>query len=159
MRKGTSGTKKALPWRETGTPPACLALPSLTLEAAQSIQPSAQGFTFMSTRPSTISGLLSCNQRHNVSYNQEKKTNNGGNLGQAWTAADSSLALSVRNGGSSSGKSGSGPHKSRRKKPERKEHTHTLGACQSCPFTSQSLGYLRCPVVQQPSHTRVRRAQ
>lgn len=159
MGKGTSGTKKALPWREAGTPPACLALPSLTLEAAQSIQPSAQGFTFMSTRPSTISGLLSCNQRHNVSYNQEEKNiealkptivETWGRHGQLRTAPWHCQCV---NGGSSSGKSGSGPHESRRKKPERKEHTHTLGACQSCPFTSQSLGYLRCPVVQQPSLT------
>lgn len=73
---------------------------------------------------------------------------------------DSSLALLVQNRRTSSGKSGSGPHKSRRKKPQKKkERTHTLGTCQSCPFTSQSLSYLRCPVVQQPSHTRVRRAQ
>lgn len=40
--------------------------PGLTLEAAQSIQPSAQGFTLMRTRPSTISGLFSCNSRHDV---------------------------------------------------------------------------------------------
>ena len=58
---------------ESGTPvplqggiPRLTQAPRLTLEAAQSIQPSAHGFTLMSTRPSTISGLLSCNSRHEV---------------------------------------------------------------------------------------------
>lgn len=42
--------------------PCCGVLLGSTLEAAQSIQPSAQGSTLIRTSPSTRVGLLSCNR-------------------------------------------------------------------------------------------------